>query len=454
MAGQPRRALWVGGRENVLDGERRSNPDGMFDTSLPELIAVMMRIVCGAGVVLLSRAAARLMTLPTGDALPAGADAKNHAAAVQLRSAGFTVKEIGRWFQVKHAEHGSVWFGLTEFLDVDYFPLGEDPVVVTAALAQWHAITGHVWQGSAGDAGNAILRSITYKQRRKMARPQFWSWEGPEGEPIELPYLTHSWRRRDAGDVIYGYDRVRAYLAAMTCTPVAGDRLTHTGRTTFDPRQSGWWLCHLGPWEFEHAFPDPAGAGLDRSAPVWLTTPRVQLLADIAADGFYQFDIVDSWTAPATPVIKNYGTGLRVTWEAARLIEDPAVRAAVRSGVKAAYRIGHGYWRSRQSLVQRPDWSSAITAMSAANIWRKTFKVWENGGTFDGPRPVMIDTDNVWYDVPPEALRALSGWTIWDGDRDDLDDVTSLGDWRTGGVRRRKVSRETTPDVSRETVRA
>lgn len=443
-----RRALWLDAATNSVDGDTRPNPATLFDQSLPDLFLQLLATLCGRGVALIAPDAAELMTLPTKE-IPLGAKAKNHPAAVQLRTSGFEVKEIGRWFHVKHhtVPGPGAWIGLAGFLDADYFPMrGATAALTTAALAEWERITGHVWQGSAGDAGNAILKAQTYRHKGKQAGATWWSWTAPEGEPVELPLLPGSWHRRATAPEIYGYDRVRAYLSAMVCTPVAAEGLKHTMLTKYSKAQAGWYLCHVGPWEFEHVFPSPAGYSYDdMTRPVWLTHPTVALLEEMATEGFIAFEVLDSWTAPATPIMVNYGKSLRETWQAARGIDNPEVRALVRAAVKGTYHIGHGYWRSTQSRVQRPDWAAAVTAMSRSNVWRKMWKLWQNGGDFQGPLPVFIDTDKVWYEEKLETVEACT-WTIWDSKRPDLDDVTELGHWRLDGVRRRKA------DVSRETV--
>lgn len=458
MTDEIRRALWLSDKTHTIDGDTRPNPEHLFDDSAPEVFGQMLRIVCGRGVVLLDRPAAYLLGLPVEAPLPTGNDARNHAVAMQLRTCGFTVKEIGRWFHVKHKDVAGpgAWFGLSQFLDGDYFPLqGEHPEHVTSALAEWDRITGHTWRGASGDAGNAILRAQKYRYRGQQTGATWWSWEGPEGDPIELPYLPNTWRRAtEAPEAIYGYDRVRAYLSAMTCTPVAAQGLKHTKHTQYTKGEAGWYLCHVGPWEFEHIMPSPAGYSADdMTRPVWLTHPTVALLEEMQAEGFITYGVLDSWTAPATPIMTDYGKALRKAWQDTRGIEDETVRALVRRGIKGAYRLGHGFWRSKNSDVQRPDWAAAVTAMSRSNLWRRLFKLWENGGNFLGPVPYFIDTDNVYFDHPisPE------GWKIWDGERPDLDEVTELGHWRTMPVRRRKrpVSRETeaanVDTVSRET---
>lgn len=443
MPEQARRALWLAEDRHAVDGVERGNPAGLFDAKLPDLIRQIFGIVCGNGVALIDPTAAARMGLPTGE-LPSGGMSRTHTVAVELRNAGYVVKEVHRWFLVTHRDipGDGVWFGLTEFIDLEYCQIiGETPADTTAALSEWHQITGHVWTGGAADAGNVILRAQRYRATRggPELKPEFWSWVGPEGEPYESAYLQFQWQRPVEGMTkAYGYDRVRAYLSAMTTTEVAAEPLTHDGLTEFDPKRSGWWLVELGEWELGHALPDPAGYSFpddedgNPSRTGWLSTPTVDLLAELAADGLYSFRVLDSWTAPSTPIMRTYGTQLRKVWDVAGAISNRPVRKLVRAAVKGAYRMGHGHWRSKQSTVQRPDWSAAVTAQSRSNLWRRLWALWFNGGNFGGPLPVRIDTDNVFF---PEPIGTPDGWTIWDGARKDLDEVSKLGHWRTAKVK-------------------
>ncbi len=451
------RALYLADTWHSVDGESRPNPPGIFDVSIVDLFATMLRIVGGFGVILIDVTAAKLLGLPTGK-LPSGDGAKRHAVAAQLREGGFTVKEVHRWFHVKHDAYGSAFVALAEFLDPDHFPLlADDPRATTAALREWHELGGHPWTGGAGDAGNAILRTVRYRHRRHDATPEWWSWSGPAADVIESPYLPQQWHRADqTTDRAFGYDRVRAYLAAMTCTEVAAEKLTHTALTAFDKKQAGWWLCEFGPWELDALCPDPIGYAPDESAEDgrrvrWVTSPTLALLDQLRREDpdFYAYRVLDSWTAPATPIMKTYAEKLRTMWDGAARIESPVVRELVRDGVKGAYRMGHGYMRSRQSSVQRPDWAAAITAQSRSNLWRRVWELGKAGGTFLGTWPMWIDVDNVFY---PTDIENESGWTVWPHERPDLDDVAKLGHWRTGGTR--EVSRETGLPVSRRKRRA
>lgn len=439
-----RRAVWVTETGHALDGEWRPNPPGFAQLTLADLFRALMTLVCGRGVAILDKAVAARHGFPTG-ALPTDReDFKNHSCAVELRSAGFVVREINRWFHVKHAAISGpgVWFALAEFIDLDYAPIfGGNRKAVTAALAEWDRITGSVYRGAAGEAGNALLKQQRYG-RRKM-EPQWWAnraGDGPDEMPGELPYLRHQWRTgRELPDTIHGHDRVRAYLSAMTCTKVAAAKLVRDKRTVFDAKRSGWWLVNRGRWEFEAVMPDPAGYNAvgpgGEDGPVWLTSPTVARLEELAREGFYTYEILDSWTAPATDVLIGYGTTLREHWDATKSIEAPDVKALVRASMKATYRQGHGFWRSSQSEVQRRDWAGALVAQSRANLHRAMWKLWRGDTSrpesqwFDGPTPIFIETDDVYYGEP----LSPDGWTVWD-DRDDLDDVTKLGHWRRSKI--------------------
>lgn len=456
-----RRAVWITDQGHAVDGLWRPNPGGFEHLTLAALFTAIMRIVCGYGVAVLGPDVCRRYGLPSGQLPTTAADFKNHGCAVELRSHGFKVKQIDRWFHVEHPDIAGpgVWFALAEFIDLDYCPMFDgNRKLVTAGLAEWHRITGSVWRGAAGAAGNALLRQQRYGHHK--AEPQWWgngAMDGPYGDPENLPYELaydrHSWRSTffdEPPATLWGLDRIRAYLSAMTTTKVAGAHLKHDRLTSYRPGRCGWYAVQRGRWEFGRVLPDPAGYHptlvdpQQPDGPVWLAHPTVALLDELARDGFASYRVLDSWTAPATDVLINHGKRLRDVWAATAGIGDPAVRALVRKAVKGVYKQSHGFWCSTQSEVKRRDWAGALVAQSRANLHRRLWQLWRGDAKrpealwFDGPTPMFIETDDVYF---PEPLRP-EGWTIWDGDRDDLDDVTGLGHWRTSKTIHR-VSRET-----------
>jgi hypothetical protein len=457
MSDQAHRAVWATLTGLTVDGETRPVPQGFERFTVAALFMGLMRIVCGRGVAVIGPDLAARIGLPV-DALPtARDDFKNHGVAVELRSHGFRVSEISRWFHVKHPSvmGPGVWFALGGLVDVDNNPMfGGTPQQVTAALATWDRITGSVWRGGGGDASNAILkrqrvnRGRTEPVWRATAGPR-----GPEGEkPGTLQLTRHLWMTgMDRPDTVYPLDQARAFLSAATCTKVAAGELTHTRKTAYDKKAAGWYEVALGPWgDFANVLPDPAGYHrvVGPNGGVLLDHPTVGLLDELARDGFYSFDVLDSWTAPATDVLIGWAGELRGYWDQACGIEDDAVRSLVLAGLKACFRQSHGYWRSGQSNVVRYDWAGAMIGMHNANQFRKLWKLWRGPADADpetwwnGPTPVFIETDAVYF----PQLVTPDGWTIWDEDEAD-DRVTKLGHWR----RMAPVTKKRRGDVSRET---
>jgi hypothetical protein len=415
-------AMVVTEKTTYVDAMRpRPTPIGPEDT-LAGVMRRLGRAVGMNGTVLLDKDVAGRLGLPTGE-LPEGEQAKSHPAVAELAGAGLKTREIHRWTRIAGEGGRELHVGLLEFIDPIRSPLvNPDRLADTAAaLAEWNARTGVPYRGQAGDAGNALLRTLgRFKHEGKTREPSWWSGTGPEGDPVERAYGTRQWRNAQAGAFLHGYDRVRAYLAAMTVTEVAGFGLTRTRAAAFDPKRSGWWLVDVAPWQVPHA-PDPAGYGHEEG-PRWLTTPTLKLLQQLTDQGVHGgFTVLDSWTAKTEAnVLKPYGTRLRQLWEESTEIRERTDRDALQATIKAAYRQAAGMWRSGQSDVQRPDWSAALVATARANLFRKIWQV----GTATGRWPVMIDTDNVFYasdDADAVAARP-----------DGIELVDKLGGFRIG----------------------
>lgn len=411
---------------------------------LPAFLGVIFGLLGGPGVLLLDKL--------TADALGLVGVGKDVPALAAMRTAGFQVKEIWRWFHVKHAGT-EISVGLLEHIDAEYFPmLAPRMTDTTAALATWHRLSGSPWFGSAGDSGNVLLKQVgNMRHEGRTIPPQWWTSAAkqPPGNPIEMPYLPSRWRREISGcSTAYGYDRVRAYLAAMTTTEVAGFHLAHETRvTTFNKRRAGWWRVDVAPWHLHHLMPDPAGYGpaLDDGSR-WLTTPRLTLLDDLEREGVHGgFQIHEAWTAPAQAnVLRPYAAKLRTMYDHGHEIRDETERTLIHEAVKDVYRQQYALWQSSTSSVQRRDWSAAVTAMSAVTVWRACWKAgWQSEGP-NGPWPLWIDNDAVYYPGPDDAAKVVEphGFQLAD----------KLGGWRP--MPPRNVSRETGRPVSRSTEEA
>lgn len=418
-------------RAGVVYGDAarpRPVPEGAYEGGL---IALLRRVgvkLGGSGVLLLDSVSAAAVGLPTGT-LPEGPAAKDHPAAVEARAAGFKVREVHRWSRFTLADR-TINVGLLEFIDADKSPMWRNldtlPTDTTAGLAAWHFLTGYPYIGDPGDAANEIVRGVLTKPGRK---PPTWHPSGaawPKG--AEGPYLVGHWSRTEPTRYEHGYDRWQAYLSAMTVAKVAAGPLRHTRTLEFDPTLGGWWYADFAPWQgwLAEVMPDPAGYG--EQGPRWVTTPTLELLAQLYDAGEHGgFQVLDSWTATgekARELLKPVATRLRDTWTAAEAI-DPADRATVQATVKAAYHKLHSKWATDYGDIQRRDWGATVAQTHRANTWRAMRRAGEAGRW-----PLRIDTDMVWYgsDNPDPYADAPAGFRVV-----KPGDMGSLGMWRVKG---------------------
>lgn len=439
------RAIAVTREATYIDARKPFGAPPADVLTIPGVVAFFQRMFAllgGSGVVLLDKY--------TADCLGLVGVGKDLPILATLRAGGFKVKDLHRWFHVKHADQ-EISVGLLEHIDPEYCPMVGAARMsdTTAALATWHRLSGTPWSGSAGDCGNLLLKQLgTMRHEGRIIPPQWWTYPAkqPAGDPIEMPYLPSMWHREVSGcGTAYGYDRFRAYLAAMTTTDVAGFHLDHDTRsTTFNPRRSGWWRVKLAPWQLFHIMPDPAGyADPLPDGSRWLTTPTLRLLADLEREGVHGgFEILQSWTAPSQGnILSPYAAKMRTIYDHAREIRDDVERDLIQDSIKAAYRQQNGMWRSTNSEVKRPDWAAAVVAQSRANLWRKMWAAgWADGGRAR-QWPLWIDTDAAYYPGPDDPKKAVEpeGFELAD----------KLGGFRP--LPPRNVSRETGRPVSRST---
>lgn len=377
----------------------------------------------GGGTVLVDPAAAGALGLPV-DVLPAGPDAKAHPAAGEARRHGWDVREVHRWSTFAKSST-TINLGLTGLIDDGYCPLlVPDPIATTAGMSEWHRLAGVPWIGDAGDAVNALIMA-TAKCRPGAGgkrRPPIWRPRNrPPVDAIEHPYGERDWRPEvvDAGRYWHGLDAVRAYLAAMACVSVAAAPLTHTGRREFDPSLAGWWLVDLGRWPYAAILPDPAGYDPERrDGPRWLTTPTLQLIAQLAEDGHHEgFTVVDSWTAPGERGVLRPAAGvLEQMWRHAGALCERD-RESIRRAVKSGYHTAHSKWSAQQSEIRRADWDAAVTAMCRVNLWRK---LWAAAGLGYLPAAVA-GIDTVYYPSDQSTPAAPAPFRLVDPDDPQTD---------------------------------
>jgi hypothetical protein len=189
-------------------------------------------------------------------------------------------------------------------------------------------------------------------------REPAWSWR----RPAPLGHLV------DPDEPVHVLDANGAYLAAASTVEVAHGRLVRTGRRSFDRRRPGYWLVKVHEWQVPDIW-SPLGTARypDRA---WLTTPTVQLLAQLAEDGWYpEVHVYDSWTGEPCRLRAwaDYIAGCR---RLALLAGDRDRYDAVKLGYSQAVTT---LQLDKKSPAWRPDWSNHIRTQHAANLWRKAW---------------------------------------------------------------------------------
>jgi hypothetical protein len=398
-------------------------PADAFESGLVAFLERVCRRIAGVGVVLVDTWAAKQLGLPYSE-LPRDGGGKSHPAALVARAAGWEVDEVHRWTRFRKGGR-EVHIGLLAFIDPEYCPIltagpgGVGGAAAADALDAWQELSGLPYWGDPGDAVSHLLMSLS--RATMNGQPVIPSWRPRNTHEKVAGLYARTFHRagfdRSAdqpGRFLVGYDATRAYLSAMTVVEVAPLPLRPTGKRSFDPTAAGWWLCHLDPWTIPR-LPAPWGHypdGDDRASLVWLTTPDLVLLSQLAEQGRYGgFSIVDSFTSRAhRDVMRPAGERLRDMWDkAAGLFEDD--RDAVRATIQAGYQAMHSKWRSTKGNgdICRPDWSAALVATARTNLWRRIDRA---AGTKAKPGrlPAFVDgIDTVYYatdhpDDPPAGI--------------------------------------------------
>jgi hypothetical protein len=379
---------------------------------------------------------------PDGDTPPPPAGFREHPAVAALAESWAKVWTSHGWIT---AERGTgrtaatVTVGLMPWLLRERrYPLLAPRDAGTTALGMWHweRLTGTPWTTTPGGVASQIVRDA-HPYRRDAPGP-WWGHERPAAgtEPAapppwatatEHPITLTGWARpAPAGTVVRCWDGRRAYLASWTTARVAAGKLTPRGALPFDPSLAGWWLVELAPWT-DQRMPHPAGVpadlvAADGTAQLWMTTPGLELLAQLAEDGTYGgCEVLDAWVGPKADVLGAPARVLDAVWRAADTEArgnvagqaDPAARLA--RSVKGVYTAGYGQWVTERSQIRRPDWAEAVIAQGRATTWRKAWRV----GHHEDRWPLGFETDAIFYAVDP----------------DDQGDVPWPGEGRIRGIK-------------------
>lgn len=278
-------------------------------------------------------------------------------------------------------------------------PITEGPPTVTARrLDDWYDLTGCCYRGIPGIAGTALLRQLAGQRRPS----PLWHHDSPPSayEP-ELRWTRPGPTQPPTppiGETVL--DANRAYLAAALTAEVAAGALHHFHHNEAPVvvpgiGQAGWWrLAVTPPWHHETLMPAPIRPGQRN---VWVTTPTIKLMAQLAQQGCYAFpEITESMTAPGRRIFRTWAETLDHAIKTVRWVDNTPDQPLTTT-LKQAYRETIGLLNREGGAIHRPDWSATIIAQARATLWRKA---WTHGNT-TGQWPTNIDVDALTYTTTP-----------------------------------------------------
>lgn len=399
------------------DDAIRRTPENTWADGFGALLDRIAKTVDREGVLILDRAAAHALKLPTApdETVTTGID--------EATAAGWTSGSLGAWVPFSADGRPTIVVGFA-----DHPMFGRSPLVnprwhhdTVGSVAMWHELSGRAWRGTPGIAAMTLMRDLlpTFRVRGNDVKPSRRYPAGPEGAS-EGDLDPRHWSRPQTMPYAHGYDATRMYLAAAgVCEVLAPWTLRHTGRMAFNPKLGGWWKVKLGPWS-DARIPAPAGPG-DRER--WVTTPTLlhltQLIEAAQADPsltFQDFEVLDSWTGDGKRLLRQWADRIEAVYQGGRAhadktgetTEDPQDGRRVMEAAKLSYKEGWGLLNhvrddGKENAIFRPDWHYAILAQARWTLWSK---VWTVGQTEDR-WPLEIKTDHVWYEsTDPDPITA------------------------------------------------
>jgi hypothetical protein len=278
-------------------------------------------------------------------------------------------------------------------------PPSRDLLEHAALLHAWKLGFGSAWHGTAAVAGTALIRQVARGpyDKVKQAYSQV-RWQLPDGgyedawmTAPQFTGMNHEPPNPARGRYRHVFDVNRQWITAAAQTPVAYNRLAHTGAVAFDAKRAGMWLVRVEPWTRGDILPDPAGPRVGKSGLVWMSTPRLALIHALAQreDEYAHmgYKVVDSWTERGHLVLKPWAESLKTLYADPDL-EPAAKRVYAKTLTNISNLSEHGKRR-----VFRPDWSTAVLDTAQANLWRKLLAC----GLQSGRWPVKVSADQPAY---------------------------------------------------------
>lgn len=382
-------------RETPLKAVALHDNAGDLGLLLDRLAAVTARIGLHETSLYLDPDAASWFCFPAK--MPTSAvKAKDAAALVHARHRGWRVNTLRRWMTFQKDGMPVIHIGLARWMSKEVNPLWDnDPVTAAYLLWRFQNISGQAYHAKPGVMGSRMLNAL-YRNNSVTWHPETLD----VFKQVTITEYNHVNRALvdEIGDgYVHAYDTNRAYLAGAGVADLARTPLIHTGRTQgFDKTISGVWECVVPVWN-EKRLPHPMGSNRYIGERVWVTTPTLDLVQQLADDprGLIQMPLIlDSYTAPprvrdgkkvpcTTRVLREWASGINQCIERAGDEEDPAERAKLVDAFKQCYKESvNGIWKTSSSQIFREDWYYTVGAVVGANLYRKMFSAANATGRF------------------------------------------------------------------------
>jgi hypothetical protein len=331
-----------------------------------------------------------------------------HPALESARARGWKVSSLSPWMTfhsaVRPADRPAVHVGVLDWMRDKELPAqGRTPVETAALVHLWQEEFGVPWAGAAGVVGATLTRHVARGPWHKPKDAEQGTYRRPRWQlPTEqvreewgsvASFRGISWRTKRTVEphaYEHTYDVNKQWLTAANQTLLACDVLTHSGRMEYTPKRAGFWLVKFERWAHPNLLPDPAGPRAAAAAPgsaVWVSTPRLGLVHELVqredAYAHMGYEVLDSWTAPGSLVLKPWAEALRLVLDDPEL--GPAAKGVYANTLTTITKPGR--------TVYRPDWGASVVDMAQVNLWRKLLKVGAAGGGW----PIRIGADQPTY---------------------------------------------------------
>lgn len=259
-------------------------------------------------------------------------------------------------------------------------------------------MSGHHPDGDSADRAFPMYPALNRLERRPELMPSKYGrepfWRAPVVVPtdkIHVPswnwYSIHEPKPED----VRTFDVNGAYLAAIGNTTVAHSHLTHAGEITEPIGKPevlpGYYKIREIYWGLGDRIVSPLG---DDPTPreLWITHPTLILLIELLEQGVIGgLDITDSWTSRVKTDFLKWAAHMRSVRADIMDRRDAAETDAARQVMEDKYQAFKDGYSAALSMMKtgkdcntcRPDWTTAVHATHAANMWRKGWKYTSTG---------------------------------------------------------------------------